>query len=144
MNKTIEVENLIFRYHLAEVLHGISFSIGEGEIVGLLGPNGAGKSTTLKILTGVLSPGSGSVRIKGLSLPAQALEAKRLIGYVPETAGLYESLTAQEYLELIGRLHEIEEKVLKQKITLHYQRKWKCWTFLVPHRKPCIYSEDCL
>jgi ABC-2 type transport system ATP-binding protein len=116
MSKTIEVENLIFRYHLAEVLHGINFSIGEGEIVGLLGPNGAGKSTTLKILTGILSSGSGSVRIQGLSLPEQALEAKRLIGYVPETAGLYESLTAQEYLELIGRLHEIEEKILKEKI----------------------------
>ena len=116
MSKTIEVEGLVFRYHLAEVLHSFSFSIESGEVVGLLGPNGAGKSTTLKILTGILAPGSGSVRIQGFSLPGQAVEAKRMIGYVPETAGLYESLTAQEYLELIGRLHEIEEKILKQKI----------------------------
>ncbi|MBN2318458.1 MAG: ABC transporter ATP-binding protein [Acidobacteria bacterium] len=116
MPKTIEVENLVFRYHLEEVLHSISFSLGSGEVVGLLGPNGAGKSTTIKILTGILPPGNGTVCIEGLPLPEQALEVKRKIGYVPETAGLYESLTAQEYLELIGRLHEIEEKVLKQKI----------------------------
>ena len=116
MPKTIEVENLVFRYHIEEVLHKISFSLESGEVVGLLGPNGAGKTTTLKILTGILAPGEGAVRIEGLSLPEQAVEVKRRIGYVPETAGLYESLTAQEYLELIGRLHEIEEKALKQKI----------------------------
>ncbi|HYK90377.1 MAG TPA: ABC transporter ATP-binding protein [Acidobacteriota bacterium] len=116
MPTTIEVETLVFRYHLTEALHGISFHIESGEVVGLLGPNGAGKSTTLKILTGILSPGAGAVQIKGFSLPEQRLEAKRVIGYVPESAGLYESLTAMEYLELIGRLREIEEKALRQKI----------------------------
>jgi ABC-2 type transport system ATP-binding protein len=116
MAKAIVVENLVFRYHLTEVLHRISFHIESGEIVGLLGPNGAGKSTTLKILAGLLSPGEGRVCIGGYSLPEQALEAKRIIGYVPETANLYESLTAQEYLELIGRLREIEEGALQQKI----------------------------
>jgi len=116
MANAIEVENLVFHYDLTEVLHRISFSINAGEIVGLLGPNGAGKSTTLKILTGLLGPGEGRVSINGFSLPEQCFEAKRIIGYVPETASLYESLTAQEYLELIGRLREIEEKALKQKI----------------------------
>ena len=116
MPKAIEVEDLVFRYHLTEVLHRISFCIESGEVVGLLGPNGAGKSTTLKILAGILTPGEGRVRIHGFSLPEQAIEAKRIIGYVPESANLYESLTAQEYLELIGRLREIEEKALKQKI----------------------------
>ena len=101
MPRTIEVENLVFRYHLEEVLHSISFSLSVGEVVGLLGPNGAGKTTTLKILTGILAPGEGSVRIEGLSLPEQAVEVKRKMGYVPETAGLYESLTALEFLELI-------------------------------------------
>jgi ABC-2 type transport system ATP-binding protein len=116
MPKAIEVEDLVFRYHLTEVLHRISFCIQSGEVVGLLGPNGAGKSTTLKILTGILTPGEGRVRIHGFSLPERTIEAKRIIGYVPESANLYESLTAQEYLELIGRLREIEEKALKQKI----------------------------
>ena len=116
MSKAIEVEDLVFRYHLKEALHHINFSIESGEVVGLLGPNGAGKSTTLKILTGILHPGEGRVRIQGFSLPEQSIEAKRIIGYVPESASLYESLTAQEYLELIGRLREIEEKALKEKI----------------------------
>jgi ABC-2 type transport system ATP-binding protein len=116
MPKAIEVEDLVFRYHLTEVLHRIGFYIESGEVVGLLGPNGAGKSTTLKILTGILTPGEGRVRINGFSLPEQTIEAKRIIGYVPESANLYESLTAQEYLQLIGRLREIEEKALKQKI----------------------------
>jgi ABC-2 type transport system ATP-binding protein len=116
MPKAIEVDNLVFRYHLTEVLHRISFCITSGEVVGLLGPNGAGKSTTLKILTGILTPGAGLVRVNGFQLPEQTIEAKRIIGYVPESARLYESLTAQEYLELIGRLREIEEKALKQKI----------------------------
>ena len=116
MPRAIEVEGLTFRYHLTEALHGISFHIDHGEIVGLLGPNGAGKTTTLKILTGTLSPGAGSIRIGGFTLPDQRIEAKRIIGYVPETAGLYESLTAQEFLEFIGRVHDIEEKALQTKI----------------------------
>jgi ABC-2 type transport system ATP-binding protein len=116
MTATIAVENLVFRYHLTEALRGISFRISSGEIVGLLGPNGAGKSTTLKILTGTLVPGSGRVVIRGFKLPEESLEAKRIVGYVPETAGLYESLSAQEFLELIGRLREIREKALQEKI----------------------------
>jgi ABC-2 type transport system ATP-binding protein len=116
MSKAIEVEDLVFRYHLTEALHHISFFIESGQVVGLLGPNGAGKSTTLKILAGILAPGKGVVRINGFLLPEQSLEAKRITGYVPESANLYESLTAQEYLELIGRLREIEEKALQNKI----------------------------
>lgn len=118
MAPAIEVDNLIFRYHLKEVLHAITFRIESGEVVGLLGPNGAGKSTTLKILTGILLPGEGVVRIQGFRMPDQSIDAKRIIGYMPESANLYESLTAQEYLELIGRLREIEEKPLKQKIAV--------------------------
>lgn len=116
MTRTIEVEGLGFRYHITEALHDISFCVESGEVVGLLGPNGAGKTTALKILTGILPPGTGLVRINGFTLPEQSLEAKRIIGYVPETAGLYESLTAQEFLQLVGRLREIEERALNQKI----------------------------
>ncbi len=118
MTRTIEVEDLVFRYHLTEALHGITFHLERGEVVGLLGPNGAGKSTTLKILAGTLSPGSGRVSINGCRLPEQRMEAKHLIGYVPESAGLYESLTAQEFLELVGHLREIEEKALQRKILM--------------------------
>ncbi len=116
MSRTIEVEGLVFRYHLNEALHGVSFHVEAGEIVGLLGPNGAGKTTTIKLLAGALLPSAGHIGIQGFPLPEQRMEAKRVIGYVPETAGLYESLSAQEFLEFLGRVREIKESALKQKI----------------------------
>src|SRR5262245_57931199 len=116
MDVAIRVENLKFQYDGAEVLHGISFEIPRGQVAGLLGPNGAGKSTTLKILTSILQVREGRVEIEGLPLPDNALEAKKLIGYVPESADLYETLSAVEFLELCGRLHEIEESILQTRI----------------------------
>jgi ABC-2 type transport system ATP-binding protein len=98
------------------VLHGLTFDVRKGQVTGLLGPNGAGKSTTLKILTGILQVGDGRVEIEGLHLPTQAFEIKKRIGYVPESAELYETLSAREFLELCGRLHEIEEPILQNRI----------------------------
>ena len=98
----VNIENLVFSYGSTEVLHGISFSLGRGEVVGLLGPNGAGKSTTIKIIAGILAPSSGAVSVAGLELPGKAIDIKQRIGYVPEAAGLFDSLTGQEFLELIG------------------------------------------
>lgn len=112
----VAVEGLTFSYGMGRVLHEISFSLGAGEVVGLLGPNGAGKSTTIKVLTGVLPPGSGSVRVAGHALPGEAVEAKKRIGYVPETAALFESLTGQEFLELAGRLQDVPEERLQFRI----------------------------
>jgi ABC-2 type transport system ATP-binding protein len=112
----LTLEKVVFAYGGTEVLHEISFSLNKGEVVGLLGPNGAGKSTTIKIIAGILSPASGVVSVAGLGLPERAVEVKQRIGYVPETAGLFESLTGQEFLELIGRLHEIDEDTLQIRI----------------------------
>jgi ABC-2 type transport system ATP-binding protein len=112
----VEVENLVFRYGATEVLHNMAFSLKRGEIVGLLGPNGAGKSTTIKILTGILSPTSGRVSIAGFPLPERAVDVKSRIGYVPESASLFESLSGQEFLELIGRLHDVPEETLQSRI----------------------------
>ena len=116
MPPSIIVENLRFRYSRAEVLHGLSFEIAAGEVTGLLGANGAGKSTTLKILSGILEPESGRVEVAGFSLPAEAIELKPRIGYVPETAELYETLSAREFLELCGRLHDLEDRSLLPRI----------------------------
>lgn len=115
-NSVVSVDGLNFSYGRKQVLHGVSFGIGTGEVVGLLGPNGAGKSTTLKILTGILVPGGGSVRIAGHLMPGEAVQAKKRVGYVPESAALFESLTAREFLELMGRLQEVPEESLQLRI----------------------------
>jgi ABC-2 type transport system ATP-binding protein len=82
----------------------------------LLGPNGAGKTTTLKIIAGVLAPRRGAVSVTGLPLPEMAISVKQHIGYVPEAAVLFESLTGQEFLELSGRLLDVEEDILQTRI----------------------------
>jgi ABC-2 type transport system ATP-binding protein len=112
----VRFEKVSFGYDGAEVLHEISFTLGRGEIVGLLGPNGAGKTTTIKIIAGILAPDAGSVAVAGLPLPKCAVDVKRRIGYVPEAAMLFESLTGQEFLELVGRLQDVAEDVLQARI----------------------------
>jgi ABC-2 type transport system ATP-binding protein len=116
VNPAIHVENLSFGYDGAEVLHRLSFDVFQGQVTGLLGPNGAGKSTTLKILIGILKFAEGRVEIEGCTLPGKAFEVKQRIGYVPESGDLYESISALEFLELCGRLHEIDESRLQARI----------------------------
>jgi ABC-2 type transport system ATP-binding protein len=109
-------DHVVFGYEHTEVLHDVSFTLDRGEVIGLLGPNGAGKTTTIKIIAGILTPRAGSVSVLGLSLPESAVSVKGRIGYVPESAGLFESLTGQEFLELCGRLQDVEEDALQERI----------------------------
>jgi ABC-2 type transport system ATP-binding protein len=94
----------------------LSFSIPAGQIVGFLGPNGAGKSTTLKMLTGMLAPTSGSASICGLDLVKDTLEVKRQVGFVPESGAVFESLTGLEYLEMIAALYDIPAQAARERI----------------------------
>jgi ABC-2 type transport system ATP-binding protein len=103
----IETENLRREYGGRVALHGLTLKVEAGEILGFLGPNGAGKSTTVKILTGMIKPDGGRARVAGFDVVQDTLEVKRRIGYVPESAALYESLTAREYLELIASLYHL-------------------------------------
>ena len=86
-------------------LRDLSLTVDPGEILGFLGPNGAGKSTTVKILAGMLRPSSGRATVAGFDVERDPIEVKKRIGYVPEAAALYESLTAREYLQLVSSLH---------------------------------------
>lgn len=113
----IEVWNLVKRYGERAVVAGVSFTLKPGEITGYLGPNGAGKSTTVKMITGVLPPTSGTVTVCGFDVSQQPLEAKRRIGYVPETQALYTSLTPNEYLSLVAELHSLEPNAAAERIT---------------------------
>ena len=101
----ISVEHLVKRYGgAAFALDDVSFEIGEGEIVGLLGPNGAGKSTAMNILTGYLSTTSGRAVIGGVDILENPLEAKKMIGYLPEQPPLYPDMTVTEYLRFVYQL----------------------------------------
>ncbi len=86
----------------------IELDIAEGEIVGLLGPNGAGKTTTLRMLTGFITPSRGDVVVNGLSIRSSALDVKRLMGYLPESAPLYPAMLAYDFLCFIAKMRGIE------------------------------------
>ncbi len=88
----------------------LNLTIKPGEIRGLLGPNGSGKSTTMKMILGVLKPDSGSINVCGIDVQSHPVEARRKIGYVPETPFLYEYLTAAEYLDLVGVAYGLDKK----------------------------------
>ncbi len=97
----IEIKNLSKKYGSHVAVSDVSFTVKDGEILGFLGPNGAGKSTTMNILTGYLSPTSGSVRIDGYDILENPNEAKMRIGYLPEQPPLYLDMTVNEYLSFI-------------------------------------------
>ena len=97
----IKAEHLTKRYGRLTAVSDISFTVGDGEIVGFLGPNGAGKSTTMNMLTGYISSTSGSVEIDGHDLLRDTVAAKRSIGYLPEQPPLYNEMTVDEYLNFV-------------------------------------------
>ncbi len=111
----IKVSELTRCYGAFVAVDHISFEVEAGEILGYLGPNGAGKSTTVKMLTGVLRPTTGSIFIDGRPLLDDPLWIKQRIGYVPEAGGLYESLTGLEFLQLTGRLYHMPEDLILDK-----------------------------
>jgi ABC-2 type transport system ATP-binding protein len=103
----IRVENLVKNYGDKIAVRGLSFEVRPGEIYGLLGPNGAGKSTTLKIVTGLLDPTEGSTYVYGLSPVDEAVKVKSMLGYVPETVQLYDSLSIREFLQFVASVRRM-------------------------------------
>ncbi len=97
----INIEHLVKRFGDKYAVNDISFTVNEGEIVGFLGPNGAGKSTTMNMITGYMSSTSGRVTINGIDILENPLEAKKLIGFLPEQPPLYLDMTVEEYLNFI-------------------------------------------
>ena len=112
----IEVDQLVKSYGAHKAVQNVSFRVEEGQIVGLLGPNGAGKSTTMNVITGYLTPDSGSVRIQGIDIQKNPEKAKRQIGYLPEIPPLYLDMTVQEYLKFVASLKKIPVKEQKKEI----------------------------
>ena len=106
----IEVDALVKNYGALEVIRGLSFSLGQGEILGFLGPNGAGKTTVMRILAAYHFPDSGTVRIGGLSLEENTREIQRRTGYLSENVPLYGDLTPREFLHFVAETRSIPRR----------------------------------
>lgn len=108
----LEARSLTKCYSSVPALDNVSFTVRPGQVLGYLGPNGSGKSTTVKIITGLLQPTSGTVLFKGVNIEDNLAAYKRVVGYVPEEANLYPFLSGLEYLELVGRLRNLSPKLI--------------------------------
>ena len=111
----IRVQGLTRYYGKMCAVRDISFEVHRGEVFGLLGSNGAGKSTTIKMLCGLLKPTRGSVSVAGVDLARKPLQAKAMLGYLPENPVLYDRLTGMEMLELVGALRKLSPRLLRQR-----------------------------
>jgi ABC-2 type transport system ATP-binding protein len=111
----LELENVSKSYRGIPAISGVSFRINAGEVVGYLGANGSGKSTTVKIITGLLQPNEGQVLFQGKNIRHDLASFRGMFGYVPEEAHLYTYLSAIEYLQLVGRLRGLRERLIQTK-----------------------------
>src|ERR1041385_5155574 len=100
----IRIDNLVKSFGAKRAVDGISFTVERGEVLGFLGPNGAGKSTTMRMITGFMPPTEGSVAVGGFDVAESPLEAKRLIGYLPENAAAYPDMTVEGFLNFAAEL----------------------------------------
>ena len=103
----IEARGLSKRYGDVVAVDDVSFSIGNGEVVGFLGPNGAGKTTTMRMLAGFLPPSDGTAELAGHDIFDAALEARRAVGYLPEALPLYPEMTVDAYLRYVARIKDV-------------------------------------
>ena len=104
----VSVENLRVSYGRTEAVRGLSFTLSRGEIFGFIGPNGAGKTSTIKVLATLLKPTSGRASISGFDVVRQSQQVRRKIGYMPDFFGVYDDLTASEYLHFFAAAYRID------------------------------------
>jgi ABC-2 type transport system ATP-binding protein len=112
----LTVSNLRKDFGSFQAVKGVSFSVEKGEVLGFLGPNGAGKSTTMRMITGFIPPTAGTATICGHDIATDPVAAKRCIGYLPENAPSYHTMTVTDFLTFIGRVRGLEGAVLKDKV----------------------------
>jgi len=111
----IATEKLTRKFGELTAVDGVDLQVEAGQFFGFLGPNGAGKSTTIKMLTGLLVPTAGRVSLLGMDFARHPVEVKRQIGVVPEGMGLFERLTAPEYLEFVGRMYGLDKPTTRKR-----------------------------
>ena len=111
----IEIRGLRKKFGSVEAVKDVSFTAADGSVVGLLGPNGAGKTTTLRMLSGLMTPDAGTIRVDNVDVVGDPIGAQQHMGLLPESRGLYPRLTPLEHIEYFGRLHGINGSDLKQR-----------------------------
>lgn len=111
----LELVDLTKRFGDKTAVEGLSLALEPGAFLGLLGRNGAGKSTTLKMVTGLLKPSSGRIRVLGMDLEAEPLAVKRQIGAMPEDMALLDMLTGPQYLRFVGRMYGLEDALIDRR-----------------------------
>jgi ABC-2 type transport system ATP-binding protein len=111
----IEIENLRKVYGNKAAVDGLSLMVPRGSFFGFLGPIGAGKSTTIRMLTGLIPPSAGSIRLLGMPMPEQEIEIKKRIGLVPDESLLFDRLTGVEFLEFVGRMYGLARPVAQER-----------------------------
>ncbi len=112
----IELLNITKKFDKFVAVNNISLCVEPGELFGFLGPNGAGKTTTIKMIVGLFSPTSGTIRVNGFDTVQQPIEAKTTLAYVPDQPFLYDKLTGREFLYFAGGLYKIEKDILHTRI----------------------------
>jgi ABC-2 type transport system ATP-binding protein len=112
----VEVKDLVKYYGDRLAVDNISFDVGKGEILGFLGPNGAGKTTTMRIITGYMPPTRGEVKVCGIDVLEKPVEAKRLIGYLPENPPVYSDMTVISYLKFVAKLKKVPKNKIKERL----------------------------
>jgi len=112
----LKLTNLTKKFGKFTAVNNINLEINAGDFFGFLGQNGAGKTTTIKMITGLYAPTKGTVHIGGFDIQENHIEAKKLIGYIPDQPFLYEKLTGREFLYFCGGIYKIEKKILRNKI----------------------------
>ena len=112
----IETENLVRNFGDIRAVDGVTFKVEKGEVLGFLGPNGAGKSTTMKLITGLLRPSSGTARVNGYDVQTHPREVHSVIGYLPENAPLYGEMDVRSFLEFVGQIRGMSSSLIKKQI----------------------------
>lgn len=112
----VHVRDLHKTFGSIRAVNGVSFSVNQGEVLGFLGPNGAGKTTTMRMITSFLKPTSGSVSVGGINVAERPVDAKRLIGYLPENAPAYPTMTVREFLGFTARVRGLSASEARQRV----------------------------
>lgn len=115
-NVIIKTEGLTKQYGSKTAVSDLNLCISQGEVFGLLGPNGAGKTTTTLMLLGLTEPTEGTAYIDGKNCTREAIEVKKIVGYLPDSVGFYSDMTGRENLRFTGRLNGLSEAVIDERI----------------------------